>query len=379
MSNNSPFAYKTNSELKRAIFIFKIFRKKNLSNFLQSLLKFALKLKLPLNFIMKKTVYGHFVAGESVEKSKNVISRLGKYRVYSILDYSVEAGKDEEGFKHAVNETVKTIEHAADNEYVPFSVFKPSALTYEWVLKQEKRDDFKKEAENFRKRVFSLFKKAHELKIPILVDAEDVDYQKIIDNVVEDGMEEFNKTDAIVYQTLQMYRTDRLDYLNKLINKSVEKDFYPGIKLVRGAYLEKERKLAENRGEISPVFDTKDETDKAYNDALKLCMKNFGRVSIFNGTHNYESSELLKELMKEKQLDNNDKNIYFAQLYGMSDDLSFNLAYEGFNVAKYLPYGPIKQVMPYLMRRAEENSAVADQADSELKILRNELKKRKKS
>ncbi len=376
-TDNKPFAYKTSSELKRARFIFWIFKYPGIANALQQLLKIALKLNLPVGFILKKTVYGHFVGGVSIEKSNDVIERMAVYGVQSILDYSVEGGKDEKGFRHALIETRRTIYNASENQNIPFAVFKPSALTYEWVLKQENKPELDRETRAFEKRMCMLFKLAHDQHVPLLVDAEDVAFQDIIDHIVEKGMRIFNKAEPIVYQTLQMYRTDRLDYLKRLIQDAEKGNYSLGIKLVRGAYLEKEREIAAAQGQQSPVYPDKEGTDNAYNDALRLCMQHFDRVAVFNGTHNKQSCDLLKQLMKEKGLDNTDKNVYFAQLYGMSDDLSFNLASESYNVAKYLPYGPVKQVMPYLMRRAEENSAVEDQADNEYKEITNELKRRK--
>lgn len=375
--DTNSFAYKSRAGLRRARLVFWIFKHKNISDFLQFLLKIALKLRLPIDFILKKTAYGHFVAGETIKKSEPVIQSLGKYGVDSILDYSVEGGKDEAGFRHAVEETKRTIENAVKNKFIPFAVFKPSALTYEWVLKQKKTDELKVQTDFFESRMFELFDYAAANSVPLLVDAEDVDFQDIIDHIVEKGMQKYNQSSAIVFQTLQMYRVDRLEYLQGLFKQASEYGYIPGIKLVRGAYMEKERERAKAAGKPSPIYPDKDSTDKAYNKALEICMQHYPGLVVFNGTHNWESSEYLTRLMKEKGLDNNDKNTYFAQLYGMSDELSFSLARESYNVAKYLPYGPVKQVMPYLMRRAEENSSVSEQAEKEYRLVVNEIKRRK--
>src|SRR6056297_578904 len=243
-TDNKPFAYKTSSELKKARFIFWIFKYPGIANALQQLLKIALKLNLPVGFILKKTVYGHFVGGVSIEKSNDVIERMAVYGVQSILDYSVEGGKDEKGFRHALIETRRTIYNASENQNIPFAVFKPSALTYEWVLKQENKPELDRETRAFEKRMCMLFKLAHDQHVPLLVDAEEVAFQDIIDHIVEKGMRIFNKAEPIVYQTLQMYRTDRLDYLKRLIQDAEKGNYSLGIKLVRGAYLEKEREIA---------------------------------------------------------------------------------------------------------------------------------------
>ncbi len=376
-SAENAFEYKTLTELKRAIFIFRIFRLKKLAYVLQHVLKLALFFKMPIGWAVKPNVYGHFVGGKSLEDCQKVIHRMAKYHVESILDYSVEGGDTDKAIQNAVDETMKSIEFAGNNKNVPFAVFKPSAMTYEWVLRQENRADLSQEVEKFRQRLFKLFEYAVSFDIPILVDAEEVAWQPLIDQVVEEGMQRFNKEKSIVFQTLQMYRVDRLAYLQRLLKEARKAECFLGIKLVRGAYMEKERALAKKMNQKSPIYPTKDDTDKAYNKALEICVENIDIVSVFNGTHNPESCHFLAELMKKKQLDNRNKNIYFVQLYGMSDDLSFGLAKMGYRVAKYVPYGPVKHVMPYLMRRAEENSSVSEQATRELDILNEELKRRK--
>jgi proline dehydrogenase len=375
--NHYAFEYKKQNELKRAIFVFWIFKCPVLSYVLQHMLRFALFLNLPIRWLMKRTVYGHFVGGESLSETVDVIHRLGNYGVGAIPDYSVESGDSAESISDAMSEISRSIEFAAKHENVPFAVFKPSGITYEWVLRQEKRDNLSQEIEIFRQRMFDLFDQAYHLDIPILVDAEEVAWQDIIDQIVEDGMRKFNSKRAIVFHTLQMYRKDRLEYLRKLYQDAEEKKYFIGIKLVRGAYLEKERERARKMGIPSPLHENKENTDNSYNEAIRFCVKHIDRISIFNGTHNVESSLLLTELMKENGLENKNKNVYFVQLYGMSDYLSFNLAKQGYSVAKYLPYGPVNKVMPYLMRRAEENSGVTTQVKDEYSLLVNELKRRK--
>lgn len=376
-NTQDAFAYKSMPELKRAIFIFKLFKRPFLSSVLQSLLRIALFLRIPVGWAVKPTVYGHFVGGKNLQDCDPVIQRMSQYGVESILDYSVESGGSLEAINHAMKETKASIQFSASKDSIPFAVFKPSAMTFEWVLEGEKRENYQEEVEMFRQRLFELFQLASKHDIPILVDAEEVSWQALIDEVVEEGMAHFNQSKAIVFQTLQMYRTDRIEYLQRVIDDARKGKYFLGIKLVRGAYMEKERAFARKKGLLSPIHPTKEETDRAYNKALEICVQHIDVVSVFNGTHNQESCQLLAELMDKKQLEKNDKNVYFVQLYGMSDNLSFALAKAGYRVAKYVPYGPVKHVMPYLMRRAEENSSVSEQAAGELKMLKQELKRRK--
>ena len=377
MKNTDAFEYKSQRELKRALFVFSVFKHPFVSYVLQHVLKIALFLKIPVGWAVKKNVYGHFVGGESLEACSGVVERMSEYGVESILDYSVESGHSEKSIEQAKQETIRSIENAAGNENIPFAVFKPSAMTFDWVLRQESRPDLKLETQKFEDRLMALFELASELGVPLLVDAEEVAWQDTIDKVVEKGMRRYNKQEAIVFQTLQMYRIDRPDYLQYLIKDSRTHKYFPGIKLVRGAYMEKERMLAAREGRTSPIHPSKEDTDKAYNEALKVCIDNIDIVSVFNGTHNHESCRLLTEFMQEKQLENTNKKLYFVQLYGMSDDLSFGLAKGSYKVAKYVPYGPVNQVMPYLMRRADENSSVSEQAAREYDMLKQELKRRK--
>ena len=377
LNSEISFKYKTNKELKRALRVYYIFSKPRLSSFLQTLLKIALYINLPVKWAVKSTVFGHFVGGESLIECLGLVKRLAKENVFTVLDYSIESGNDEVKIQNAYNETIKSIEFASRNSNIPFAVFKPSALTFEWVLLNEKRDDYNFQYFKFKNRMESLFKLGYDKNVPIFVDAEEFCWQNVIDGIVEEGMRTYNINRPIVFHTLQMYRTDRLEYLNSLLDDAKRNKYFLGIKLVRGAYMEKERELAEIGNYPSPIYESKTLTDNAFNKALNICVENINIMTLINGTHNKESCSLLVHLMGEKKLDNNHKNIFFVQLYGMSDDISFNLASHSYNVAKYLPYGPIKLVMPYLMRRAEENSAVDKQVDNEYRMLKAELNRRK--
>ncbi len=282
-----------------------------------------------------------------------------------------------------MEETLHSIRNAGKISHIPFAVFKPTAFTTSNVLtkvsaREKLNEEEQKEAENFKSRVNTLCKAAFEANIPILIDAEDSWYQNFIDETVEEMMQLYNKEKAIVYNTWQMYRHDRLDHLKKTYEKAVKGNYFLGAKFVRGAYMEKERERAEKMGYESPICVDKDATDKSYNDALRFAFEKREIVSVFNGTHNEESTLLLADLMEKENIEKNDKRFWFSQLYGMSDNISFNMAKETYNVAKYLPFGPVKHVLPYLFRRAEENTSVKGQTSRELALISAEIKRRKK-
>ncbi len=383
--NNTEIAFKSksNGHLLWSWFLFSLLSKASLVKLINKLLSFALKIKLPIGWLVRPTVYGHFVGGESIKDCKNVVEQLGEFNVKAILDYSVEGKESEEDILNALNETLQSIKNAARNPNIPFAVFKPTAFTTANVLEKvsagmDLSDEEKTEADNFRNRIDTLCKAAHDADLPILIDAEDSWFQKFIDEVVTDMMQKYNKEKAIVYNTLQMYRHDRLDYLKKDYEKAVAGNYFLGMKFVRGAYMEKERERAIEKGYPSPIQPDKESTDRDYNAALRFCIEHIDKISVFNGTHNEYSSNYLAELMEEAGLEKNDSRTFFAQLYGMSDHISFNLANYGYNVAKYVPYGPVKHVMPYLFRRAEENTSVAGQTGRELSLIIQERNRRKK-
>jgi len=309
---------------------------------------------------------------------------MEKYGVKCILDYSVEGGESPAAIRAALEETLRTIENARVNRNIPFTVFKPTAFTLEHILEKGSQgtlistDDLH-EADKFRERVETLCKAAFDADVPIMVDAEDVRFQPLIDEVVTRMMQKYNKKKAIVYNTLQMYRTDRLNFLKESYQNAVEGDYFLGIKFVRGAYMERERARAQKYGYPSPINPDKPTTDRMYDDGLRFSVDHLDRISIFNGSHNEDSNRLLTELMEQKGLAKNEPKIWFSQLFGMSDHVSFNLAAAGYNVAKYLPYGPVRHVLPYLIRRAEENTAVAGQSSRELLMAQKEFKRRKRA
>lgn len=377
------FQSKTNKDLKRAYYLFKFIAHPFIVKTGKNLLSLAMFIRFPIKWIVKPTIFKNFCGGESIEESNKIVQKMAKYNVRSILDYSVEGKENTEDIEKAMNETIRSVKNASSNENIPFAVFKPTAFSSSSVLEkasagQQLNEDEKKDLELFKSRVDKLCKTAYELNVPILIDAEDYCYQNIIDEVVREMMLKYNKSKAIVFNTLQMYRWDRLDFLRNELKRAQRDNYYLGIKFVRGAYMEKERERAKKLGYPSPIQPDKKSTDRDYNKALEFSVQNIEKIAIFNGTHNEHSSLYLTELMENYGIKRNDQRIFFSQLYGMSDHISFNLAEKGYNVAKYLPYGPVKNVMPYLMRRAEENTSVAGQTNREVELIKKELKRRKK-
>ncbi|MDT0552013.1 proline dehydrogenase family protein [Urechidicola vernalis] len=381
--NNTKVAFdiKSDSELERAYFLFKMIQNEPLVRIGTAVTNFALNTKLPVEKLIRSTVFDHFCGGVTEEDCLPTIEKMYSKKVHSVLDYSVEGKESEEQFENALNKVLKTIEFAKEKESIPFAVFKPTgfgrfALYQKISENKELNADEKAEWEVVKNRYHKVCAFALELSVPLLIDAEESWMQDAADQLVEELMAEYNKEKAIVFNTLQMYRWDRMDYLKRLHKTAKEKDFYIGLKIVRGAYMEKERERAEENNYESPICKDKLATDKNYDEAL-VYMATHPKMAIFAGTHNEESSYLLMELAAKEELDKNDSRLWFGQLYGMSDHISFNLSESGYNVAKYLPFGPVRDVMPYLIRRAEENTSVAGQTSRELNLLKSERKRRK--
>ncbi len=382
--NNTQIAFsgKTEKDLRRADFLFRTIASPAVvaaGNFLAHL---AIRLYLPVRWIVKPTLYRQFVGGETIEECIPAVRMLEKFNVKAILDYSVEGGKSESYMEGVLQETLRTIEFAAFDPNVPIAVFKPTAFAPGHILEKAGSDQTLNTAElaafeNFRTRVNTLCERAARLDIPIMIDAEDVHFQAIIDKVTLTMMEKYNREKAIVFNTYQMYRTDRLDVLQKDYALAVKKNFFLGAKFVRGAYMERERRRAASMGYPSPIHPDKTATDQAYDDALTFSVEHLQRISIFNGTHNEESCRHLMQLMEKHGVSKSDPRIWTSQLYGMSDHISFNMAHAGYNVVKYMPYGPVRSVLPYLIRRAEENTSIAGQTGRELRLVRMERKRRK--
>lgn len=376
------FEYKSNKDLKKAYLLFKTLSKNKFVKLGKYFTNTALKIKFPIKWIVKPTIYSHFVGGETIEECNKIVEILSKYNVKSILDYSVESESTEENISNTLNETLKSIKNASLNKNIPFAVFKPSAFASTLFLEKASSENILNNEETIALQKFEeiidiLCKTGFENKVRILIDAEEYAMQKIVDDVVYKMMEKYNKTSAIVYNTLQMYRNDRIEFMTHAIEKAKSGNYLFGAKLVRGAYMEKERERAKKYGYQSPINENKEKTDTFFNTALKICVDNIDIVNIFCGTHNENSCTYLTELMTSKNIQKNDERIFFSQLYGMSDHISFNMSNAGYNVAKYIPYGKVKYVLPYLIRRAEENTSVAGQTGRELKLISEEMELRK--
>jgi proline dehydrogenase len=376
------FALKTDTELDRAYFLFKMIASQPLVRIGTAVTNFALKVHLPVEGLIRATVFDHFCGGTTEEDCLPVVDKMFTKGVSSVLDYSVEAKEDEAEFDKALEKTLKTIVFAKEREAIPFAVFKPTGFgRFELYEKLGAGKQFTVEEAGEWKRVVERFEKvckaAHDNDVALLIDAEESWMQDAADDLVADMMRKYNKQKAIVFNTLQMYRWDRMEYLKKLHEQAKAEGFFIGMKIVRGAYMEKENKRAEEMGYISPICISKEATDVNYNDAITYMAEHIDKMAIFAGTHNEESSYLLMELMQQKGIEKHDARIWFGQLYGMSDNISFNLAKNGYNVAKYLPFGPVRDVMPYLIRRAEENTSVAGQTSRELNLISAERKRRK--
>ncbi|WP_448826787.1 proline dehydrogenase family protein [Capnocytophaga bilenii] len=380
----TAFELKSDSELNWAYWLFKMIGNNTLINVGTALTNFSLKIHLPVEGMIRSTVFNQFCGGISEQDCLPVIKKMHEKGVGSVLDYSVEGKDDEASLEATFKKTMETIDFGNKhrNDGIPIVVFKPTGFGRFAVFQKvtegkELTEGEKKEWERIRERFDAACKKAYEYNIPILVDAEESWMQTAADDLVEEMMRKYNKKEPIVYGTLQMYRHDRLPYLKALYERAVKDDFYIGMKIVRGAYMEKENERAAEMGYPTPICANKQATDDNYDAMLRFILDHIDRISLFAGTHNEKSAALLMNLMKEKGLKPNDKRVWLAQLYGMSDHISFNASKEHYNVAKYLPFGPVREVMPYLIRRAEENTSVAGQTGRELMLLEAEKKRRK--
>jgi proline dehydrogenase len=375
------FRHSSNNALKRAYWLFKIINVNFLVKIGPPITNFAINIGLPIKGLIKATIFNHFCGGETITECDSTIKNLANGGVGTILDYSIEGEDDEQVFDNTRDEIIRTIERASGDGAVPITVFKVTGVGRFSLLEkldaaQELSADEQKEWKKVQQRVLDICDKAFKLGIPVMVDAEETWIQKTIDLLALDMMGRFNKEKAIVYNTYQMYRHDKLQSLKDDYLQAVDEGFILGAKIVRGAYMEKERKRAGEMSYPSPIQPDKESADKDYNLALKFCVDHIDRIAIVAGTHNEESCRLLAELLSDKKIDHKNPHVYFSQLLGMSDNLSFNLANANYNVAKYVPYGPIKAVLPYLFRRAQENTAIAGQMSRELGLIVKETKRR---
>lgn len=382
--NNTEVAFKAKShaELKNSHLLFTAIGYNWLVKAGPFLVDTAFALRLPVKGLIKKTVFKQFCGGESIEDCSHTIDSLFKYGIGTILDYSVEGKESDEDFEFTTQQTIRTIHMAHNNPKIPFSVFKVSGLARLDLLtkvseKKQLTSAEEKEFAKIKERIGRICKVASEQQVRLFIDAEESWYQFAIDEIVDEMMSLYNKDRALIYNTVQMYRHDRLEFIKKSYEKAVAGHYYLGLKIVRGAYMEKERERAAKFGYTDPIQKDKKSSDHDYNEALKFCINHIDNMAICAGSHNEESSAYLAQLMEEKGISPNDSRVYFSQLFGMSDHISYNLAFSGYNVAKYLPYGPVQSVLPYLFRRAQENTSVQGQAGRELSLIKQELKRRK--
>ncbi len=382
-NTKSAFKLKSNTDLDRAIFLFSMMNRPTIVKAGTALTKLSLKLHLPVETIIKKTIFEQFCGGVTEEDCKPVTREMYSENLHSILDYSVEGKETEEEFDAAMRKKLSLIEYAKGKEEIPFAMFKPTGIGRFaiWEKVSEKislSDDEKQEWERVKKRVDTLCSKAYELDVRLYADGEETWMQTAADDLMEEMMRKYNtKEKVLIYNTLQCYRWDRLDYLKGLHERAKKDGFKIGAKIVRGAYMEKENARAKKLGYPSPICESKEATDVNFNSTLSYCLNHLEEISVFIGTHNEVSSYLGLQIIEDKGLSIDDERIWFSQLYGMSDHISYNLAKKGYNAVKLVPFGPVRDVVPYLLRRAQENTSVKGQTGRELSLLREEKKRRR--
>jgi len=378
------FENKSTKELKKAQFLFAMMGSPNATWMGMGLAKITLKLNLPFKGIIKNTIYSQFCGGETLEEIRVTTQKYKDYHLGFCLDYGIEGAQTEEEFDRAVTEFKKTIEFAAQQSNIPFIPLKVTGFTTHTILEKvsSNQDLTEEEAVNWKhaqERLDEICGLAARHNLMVLIDAEESWLQQAVDDLADDMMAKYNQEKVHIFNTFQLYRHDRLEYIKKSLDKAQANNYLLGVKIVRGAYMEKERDRAQTMGYISPIQVDKAATDKDYNRAIDFCFEHLDKLALFIGTHNEKSCLKAAELMEAKGLSHDDPRVYFSQLYGMSDNITFNLAKAQFNVSKYLPYGPIKDVIPYLMRRAQENTSVKGQTGRELFLINTELERRKKA
>jgi proline dehydrogenase len=389
-NTETAFAYKTDKDLKKAQWLFNTMHYNWLVSLGVRFTPFLMKTGLPIDGLVRKTIFKQFVGGETLQETAEVAEILGKYNVQVILDYGVEGKENEDSFEQAMIEFIRVIKYAGTQKNIPFISVKVTGLArFELLQKLDEAPrlrsgihDHEHETEEWdrvRDRMYRICEAAAESNVGVLIDAEESWIQDPIDRLCMEMMEEFNHDRAVVFNTIQLYRHDRLQFMKMSHQIAQSKQFVLGVKLVRGAYMEKERTRATQKGYTSPIQSDKQSTDNDYNSAVRYCIDNIDSISTVVATHNEDSNLLTVQLMEEKNLPLNHSHLHFSQLYGMSDNITFNLAKAGASVSKYLPFGPIRDVIPYLMRRAQENSSVSGQTGREYRLLKKEMLRRKLS
>jgi proline dehydrogenase len=397
-NTENAFAYKNDKELRRARFLFRTMSYSLLVKSGTRITPWAIKSGLPIKKIVRKTIFKQFVGGETLEETAIVAKKLGEYHVQVILDYAVEGGEGEQAFDHSTEEFIRVINYASGQPNIPFlsvkvtgiarfgllekldhsveanagSLMKRFHATHE-SLTQEEKDEWQR----IHERIYKICKTASEKNVGVFIDAEESWIQDPVDVLVIQMMDEFNKERAVVYNTLQLYRHDRLQFLKDSFEAAQQRNFILGAKLVRGAYMEKERKRAKRMNYPSPIQPDRETTDADFNTAVQFCIDHIDRIALVIASHNEYSNLLTTQLLKKKGLPLNHPHVHLSQLYGMSDNITFNLAKAGCSVSKYLPFGPTRDVIPYLMRRAQENTSVKGQTGRELALIKKEIERRK--
>ncbi len=376
------FAHKSNSYLKKAKFLFRMVARPRLVKVGSALLRLAILLRFPIKWIVKPTIFNHFCGGETISECESSIDNLSNSNIKSILDYSAEGLQNEKSFDKTAEIVLSIIKKASVDSRISHAVFKPTGIARFKLMEKVNNNQSLtlEEADEFHRiqiRIAKICDYAAKYNVALMIDAEESWIQNTIDRLVENEMMKHNITRPLIYNTVQLYRKDRLNYMTEFSAKAIEAGYFAAFKLVRGAYLEKENERAENLEYDSPIHSSKRDTDTDFDKAIKFCLDNNEKIAVCIGTHNEESVKYAVSYMELKNIPKDNQNVYFAQLYGMSDNISYNLAAEGFNVSKYVPYGPVKLVLPYLIRRAEENTSVAGQTGRELELIQKEIHRRR--
>ncbi len=377
----TAFILKSDHQLRKAYWLFRLVANSGLVGMGKWASNFAFTIGLPIKGLVKSTVYDQFVGGETIQECEAIISKLKEQKVHALLDFAVEGKSSEKDFDACKEEILESIHFSANNEGLPFGVFKMTGVAsfqlMEKISAGKALSSSEQEAwQRVKNRVDEICAAAESTGLYVMIDAEESWIQDAIDDLATQMMIKYNQKRVVVLNTLQMYRKDRLDFLKDSLSRAEKGSFFYGAKLVRGAYMEKERERAAAKNYLDPINETKADSDQHYNNALKLMTSNLERAMVVAGSHNEESARLLASLVDEQNLERDDHRIWFSQLYGMSDNLSFNLAKEGYNVVKYLPFGPVKETLPYLIRRAEENSSASGQTGRELDLIKKEMRRR---
>ncbi len=380
---NTEVAYASLSdkELKKAYWLFRMMSIPWLVNIGNSMITLCLKLNMPIQGIIKNMVFSHFCGGESLDESIPLIFRLKKSNIEVLLNYSVEGLEDASGYRDTYEKTLNAIHFAKENPSVRAMCVKFTGYAHTdiWVKLQAKQELTPAEQQEFlqaKSYIEKLCSEAVDCNVHLYVDAEESWFQDSIDTLVDDMMEKYNKEEAFIFNTYQLYRSDKLEDFKKAHQRALEKGYILGAKIVRGAYVEKENDYYVKLGTKSPINNTKEASDREFDGAVRYAVENVTTISLCCASHNEASNKLYFELLTEKNIPLNHKHVNSSQLLGMSDNITYNLSAMGMNTAKYMPFGPVKEVIPYLIRRAQENTSVEGQTSRELLLLEKELKRR---